>query len=166
MDNRTMPSATVMPVLVYDNVPEACEWLCRVFGFSERWRAGDHRAQLAFGDGTVVIGEARTGAAGEPLEGVTWAPEDPARVSHSVTVRTEHVDVHFEKARDCGARILQSPKDHPYGERQYTAVDLGGHHWTFSESIADVAPEDWGGVSGPALRGPGSGADSYGSSAP
>jgi uncharacterized glyoxalase superfamily protein PhnB len=45
------------------------------------------------------------------------------------------------------ARILREPADYPYGERQYTAEDLGGHQWTFSESIADLAPEDWGGAS-------------------
>jgi hypothetical protein len=37
-------------------------------------------------------------------------------------------------------------------ERQYTAEDLGGHRWTFAQSIADVAPEEWGGLSDPAGR--------------
>jgi uncharacterized glyoxalase superfamily protein PhnB len=46
-----------------------------------------------------------------------------------------------------GARILHAPADHPSGERQYTAADPGGHRWTFSESIADVAPEPWRGSS-------------------
>jgi hypothetical protein len=32
-------------------------------------------------------------------------------------------------------------------ERQYTAEDLAGHRWTFTEAIADLAPEDWGGTS-------------------
>jgi uncharacterized glyoxalase superfamily protein PhnB len=31
---------------------------------------------------------------------------------------------------------------------------LGGHHWCFSQSIADVAPEEWGGTTGPALEAP------------
>jgi uncharacterized glyoxalase superfamily protein PhnB len=167
IENRTMPSATVMPVLVYDDVGAACEWLCRVFGFAERWRAGDHRAQLSYGDGAVVVGEARTGGAGKPGEGLRYTPEEPGRLSHSVLVRIEHVDVHYERARDCGAAILDSPRDYPYGERQYSATDLGGHHWTFTESIADVAPEDWGGVSGPVLGGPRSNGESgYGSIAP
>jgi len=39
------------------------------------------------------------------------------------------------------------PADYPYGERQYTAEGLAGHCWTFSQSIADVAPEEWGGTS-------------------
>jgi len=46
---------------------------------------------------------------------------------------------------DVGARILRPPADYPYGERQYTAEDLAGHRWTFSQTIADVAPEEWGG---------------------
>ena len=32
----------------------------------------------------------------------------------------------------------------PFGVRQYTAIDPGGHRWTFSQNIADVAPEAWG----------------------
>jgi hypothetical protein len=32
-----------------------------------------------------------------------------------------------------------------YGERQYTAQDLAGHQWTFSETLADVDPGTWGG---------------------
>ena len=44
-----------------------------------------------------------------------------------------------------GARILMEPTDFDYGERQYEAEDLAGHRWTFSETLADVAPEDWGG---------------------
>jgi hypothetical protein len=35
---------------------------------------------------------------------------------------------------------------HPFGERQYTAADPGGHVWTVSQTIADVDPRDWGGV--------------------
>jgi len=63
-------------------------------------------------------------------------------------VRVEDADRHHARAREHGARILRPPADHPYGERQYTAQDFAGHRWTFSQSIADVAPEDWGGTSG------------------
>ena len=45
-----------------------------------------------------------------------------------------------------GARVLTEPTTHPFGERQYTAEDIGGHRWTFSQSVADVDPEAWGGV--------------------
>jgi uncharacterized glyoxalase superfamily protein PhnB len=137
VENRTMPPCTVIPELVYDDVLEAIDWLCDKFGLAERWRAGDHRAQLSIGRCTVAITEPRTSKA------------LPGHVS--LVVRVPDAAAHCERARERGARIVDEPRDFPYGERQYTAEDLGGHHWTFSQSIADVAPEEWGGTSGPAL---------------
>lgn len=64
--NRSIPSATVIPVLIYPDVRAAVEWLSAAFGFAER---------------------------------------------------------------------------------QYAAADPAGRHWTFSETLADVAPEEWGGIS-------------------
>ena len=55
-------------------------------------------------------------------------------------------DAHYERARAAGARIASPPTTYPFGERQYTAHDLCGHRWTFSESVADVDPRDWGGT--------------------
>jgi uncharacterized glyoxalase superfamily protein PhnB len=66
--------------------------------------------------------------------------------THSLLVRVEDADVHHEQAAAAGARIVSPPTDYPYGERQYTAEDPGGHRWTFSQSLADVDPADWGGV--------------------
>jgi hypothetical protein len=37
--NRSAPTATVVPVLVYEDVGQAIEWLCGAFGFTERLRA-------------------------------------------------------------------------------------------------------------------------------
>jgi uncharacterized glyoxalase superfamily protein PhnB len=129
--NRSMPPSDVIPVLGYPDVPEAVAWLSGAFGFVERWRVGNHRAQLWVGDGAIAVTEgARAGG------------------NASVMVRVEDVDSHHERARAHGARVEDEPADYPYGERQYTAVDHAGHRWTFSQTIADVAPEDWGGTSG------------------
>jgi uncharacterized glyoxalase superfamily protein PhnB len=132
-----MPASTVIPELVYEDVGQAIDWLCETFGFTERWRAGGHRAQVAVGEGAVAVAERAGARPGSSDSG------------HSVMVRIDDADRHHERARDRGARILQPPTDFPYGERQYTAEDLGGHRWTFSETIADVAPEEWGGRSAP-----------------
>lgn len=59
IQNRSVPVASVIPELAYDDVAEASDWLCNAFGFTPR---------------------------------------------------------------------------------------LGGHRWTFSESIADVDPASWGGA--------------------
>ena len=55
MNNRSIPPSTVIPELAYADVREAAAWLCQAFGFVERLRIGDHRAQLTFGDGAIVV---------------------------------------------------------------------------------------------------------------
>jgi uncharacterized glyoxalase superfamily protein PhnB len=131
LSNRTMPTVAVIPELCYDDVESAVEWICRVFGFRIRWTAGSHRAQLAYRDGALIVAEG--------------TPGDPE--SHEVMVRVPDADAHHAHSAAEGARIRSEPKDYPYGERQYSALDLAGHRWTFSQSIADVAPEEWGGTS-------------------
>jgi uncharacterized glyoxalase superfamily protein PhnB len=140
--SRTTGSASVVPELVYADVAAAIDWLCDTFGFTEIWRAGAHRARLAYGNGVVVIADA------DPDYGRVAPPADGAR-SSSVIVKVDDADAHHDHARRRGALILKPPADHPYGERQYTAQDLAGHRWTFTQALADLAPEDWGGTSAP-----------------
>jgi uncharacterized glyoxalase superfamily protein PhnB len=135
--NRSIPQSTVVPVLIYPDVRAAVEWLGAAFGFVERVRIGeDHRAQLSFGDGAVIVGDVRHDR----------RPPRAGEATHSVLVRVEDAHAHCQRARERGAEILMEPTDFEYGERQYTAADLAGHQWTFSETLADVAPEEWGGT--------------------
>lgn len=143
--NRSIPPATVIPVLVYEDVAEAVEWLCDAFGFRERLRIGSHRAQLMIGDGAIVVTERRGEEALEDSNQIVLRTPRRGTVSHTMLVRVDDVDAHHERARRSGARILQPPADHAYGERQYSAEDLAGHRWSFSQSIADVDPDEWGG---------------------
>jgi uncharacterized glyoxalase superfamily protein PhnB len=128
--NRSMPSSVIIPELPYPEVREAVDWLCSAFGFRERLRIGNHRAQLSFGEGAVVITQGNSGS----------------NTAFSVMVRVDDVSSHYKRAQKSGARIISPPTDYPYGERQYTAEDLGGHRWTFSQTIPDVDPETWGGI--------------------
>ncbi|MEP7278661.1 MAG: hypothetical protein ABI813_08470 [Bacteroidota bacterium] len=48
MQNRSMLSSTIMPVLCYFNVEAAIDWLSNHFGFTERWRVGNHHTQTEF----------------------------------------------------------------------------------------------------------------------
>lgn len=41
-----------------------------------------------------------------------------------------------------GATIPNPPITYPFGERQYTAVDLVGHRWGFTQTVADVDPAE------------------------
>ncbi len=136
--NRSVPPATVTPELVYEDVEAAVLWLCDAFGLSVRWQAGDHRAQLWAGDGVLVVRDC-------PPDVEPGSPVPGAR--SSILVRVEDAAAVCARAQDQGARLVRELTDQPYGERQCTFEDLGGHRWTFTQSIADVAPEEWGGVS-------------------
>ena len=58
--NRSAPTAPVVPVLIYDDVGQAIDWLCQAFGFSERLRAERDgvigHAQLTVGEGAIMLG--------------------------------------------------------------------------------------------------------------
>jgi uncharacterized glyoxalase superfamily protein PhnB len=130
LNNRSMPYSDVIPELPYPDVRQAAEWLVACFGFMQRLRIGNHRSQLTFGQGSIVVVE-----------------QGDRQVSpQKIMVRVADVDSHYANAKAKGARILNPPRDYPYGERQYSAEDLAGHQWTFSQTIADVDPAEWGGV--------------------
>jgi uncharacterized glyoxalase superfamily protein PhnB len=135
--NRSIPRATVIPVLAYSDVNRAAAWLCDAFGFSVRLRIGDHRVQLNVGEGAVIVRELRENESGAQLG-----------AGCSITIRVEDVDGHCNHARSRGAQITQEPKTHPYGERQYNAEDFAGYSWTFSQSVADADPRELGRHSG------------------
>jgi uncharacterized glyoxalase superfamily protein PhnB len=129
--NRSVPPCPVIPVLRYPDPAVAAEWLVKAFGFTVRLRIANHRIQMRAGEGCFTIAE------GEVVP------------NHSVTiqVRVEDARKHCERARQAGAKILTEPVDQMYGECQYNAEDFYGHRWDFTETIADVEPESWGGVS-------------------
>jgi uncharacterized glyoxalase superfamily protein PhnB len=133
LSNRSMPRSIVIPELAYPNIGQAIDWLCTAFGFTLRIRIGDHRAQLNVGDGgnVVLIEQTRN-----------------VSLQSAVMVRVEDVYAHYERAKRSGGKIIREPKDYPYGERQYNVEDFAGHHWCFSQSIADVDPREWGGTPG------------------
>lgn len=137
--NRSAPTATVVPVLVYEDVAKAVDWLCGAFGFAERLRVAGRdgrvmHAQLSVGEGAIMLG----------AQGAEFRPPRADEVTQYVHVHVEGVDAHFERAKRFGAEIVRPPTDMPFGERPYTAKDFAGHRWTFSQSVADVPLEQWG----------------------
>lgn len=118
-----MPQSTVIPELPYPDVVLAADWLCSAFGFRVRLWIGDHRAQLEYGDGSVVVVQGSGSVA--------------------LMVRVDDVDMHYQRVSSLGIRVPRAPGNYPYGERQYTVEDIGGHRWTFSQTIADIDPAEW-----------------------
>lgn len=136
--NRSAPLDPVIPEVAYADVRAAVEWLVEVLGFAELVRIGPgHRAQLSFGEGSLVVADVGHGRV---------APSGN-EASQSVMLRVGDVASLCERVRENGGTIVQEPRDFPYGERQCTIVDPGGHRWTLTQTLRDVAPEDWGGIS-------------------
>jgi uncharacterized glyoxalase superfamily protein PhnB len=131
LKNRSVPPCTVIPVLIYPDPSFAAEWLSAAFGFTVRLRIANHRIQMRAGEGCFTIAEGCV------------VPNH----SHVTQVRVEDALAHCKRARQHGAVILTEPTDHMYGERQYNAQDFHGHKWDFTQTIADVEPESWGGIS-------------------
>jgi uncharacterized glyoxalase superfamily protein PhnB len=130
LSNRSVPPCTVIPVLIYPDPSGAADWLCAAFGFTIRLRIANHRIQMRAGQGCITVAEGNV------------VPNN----SHITQVRIEDAIAHCERARINGARILTEPVDHVYGERQYNAEDFAGHRWDFTQTVADIAPEVWGGT--------------------
>ena len=125
--NRSIPSATVIPVLIYPDVREAVAWLSGAFGFQEM-NVGD--------GGAVIVADVRHDR----------VPPRAGEVTHQLKVRVEDVNAHFARAKSHGATILMEPTDREYGEREYDAADPWGHQWQFSQTFDDVDPVSWGGT--------------------
>lgn len=144
----------MVPVLVYDDPGAAADWLCATFGFAERFRQVVETgqvvaAQLVIGDGAVMLTPSRVGQGfASPDEAILRQPR-AGEVCHKLSVRVPAVDAHHDRTREAGGTVLNPPTTYPFGERQYTAEDLAGHRWTFTESVMDVAPDEFDAQLGP-----------------
>lgn len=138
LTNRSAPPVTITPVLPYPDVRAAVAWLAEAFGFEERVRIGEaHRAQLRVGeDAAVIVAE----AAGERQ------PPAAGSVPHILKVRVPDVDAAFAKACAAGANVVEELTTWEYGERSGLVQDPAGHRWELTQTVRDVEPEEWGGV--------------------
>jgi uncharacterized glyoxalase superfamily protein PhnB len=134
--NRSVPVDTVLPHLIYRELPAAIAWLGEAFGFVEHYHYGEpvsgaqmyldlHRGRVFF-----MVQQARSASYG----------------TQSLTVFIEDVEAHYARAKAAGAKILEEPHETVYGEFQYAAKDLEGHLWLFSRHARDLSPADWGAV--------------------
>jgi PhnB protein len=127
----------ILAHLIYEDVGTSVDWLCRVFGFSERaWirHTGPHgrisRTQLQVLDSVITVGE-------PSVHG-----DSPRRgVSSMLYVYVDDVDAHYSRALAAGAQIVSELRTQPWGDRGYQVRDPEGHQWTFGQHVSDVIDE-------------------------
>jgi uncharacterized glyoxalase superfamily protein PhnB len=143
----------ITPMLSYEDVGRAAEWLVEAFGFREelRYEEPDGRVshvELRLGEGAVMLGNPGPHYESpkhhrETCEAAARWSETPFVVD-GVHAYVADVDAHFEQARASGARILSEVEDTPFGDRHYRVEDLEGHRWMFAQKVRDVPAQEWG----------------------
>jgi uncharacterized glyoxalase superfamily protein PhnB len=136
--------ARAIPMLSYEDVGAAVDWLREAFGFresGERFSDGEGRVthtELSLDGATVMLGW--PGADYRSPKRHAQECEQAARwlaspwVIDGVHVEVDDLDAHYERARAAGATILREPEDLPVG-RLYSAADVEGHRWMFMQSL-------------------------------
>lgn len=123
----------ITPILVYENISAAHDFLVEAFGFAS---GGVHRTP----EGQAVHAEVRAGGAVIWLHRVApefalASPRALPAASGGLVVHIEDVDGHCARARQHGATVDSEPKDQPYGQREYGAKDPEGHRWWFASPL-------------------------------
>ena len=123
----------VIPILVYEDIQAAHDFLVGAFGLEPGGVERD-------GEGRAVHAEVRFGGRAIWLHRVTaeheMAPPGNAAVSSGLVVHVADVDAHYRQAREHGARVDSEPREMPYGQREYGARDPEGHRWWFATPLA------------------------------
>ena len=130
------PYQRIIPMLVYEDAPAAIEFLCRAFGFEERFRlpmpdGKIGHAELVYDDNVVML------ASQFPEMGLVSPKELPA-LHAQVHCYVDDVDAHHARAVEAGATITAAVEDQFYGDRNYRAVDPEGTRWIFATRVKDV----------------------------
>ncbi len=131
--------------LYYREAAKMIDWLCAAFGFEIRLKVEGEdgrieHSELVYGEGLIMVGEERVGAASR------WNVDMKSPLSlagantQGLMVFVDDVDAHCAHARAAGAKIVDEPSLHDYGEeywadRSYGALDPEGHMWWFTQRV-------------------------------
>lgn len=131
--------------IYYREAGKMIDWLCAAFAFEvvikvEGENGRIEHSELNYGEGLIMVCEERTGAASR------WNVDMKSPLSvggantQGLMVYVDNVDAHCAHARAAGAKIVDEPALHDYGEeywadRSYGAVDPEGHLWWFTQRI-------------------------------
>ena len=125
----------------YQDPKAALRWLEQAFGFEVTMAIDGppeapemcHYEMSCQGQGRIMVGAQWEDSVSSPL-GVG------GKNTQTVHVQLPGgLDEHCERARAAGATIDAEPEDQFYGDRSYRAVDIEGHHWTFSTQVREVS---------------------------
>jgi uncharacterized glyoxalase superfamily protein PhnB len=131
--------------LYYRDASKMIDWLCEAFGFDIKIKVEGEQgeivhSELTYGEGLIMVNGERIGPASR------WGVDmkSPASIGGANTqglmLYVDDVDAHCAQARAAGAKIIDEPSVHDYGDdywsdRSYGALDPEGHMWWFSQRL-------------------------------
>jgi len=131
--------------VVYADAAAAIDWLCDAFGFQVRLKVEGERGrvehcELEYGDGLIMIAQESRDAE-RPWKRALRSPRSiEGSNTQSLMFFVDDARAHCEHARTRGARIVDEPASHDYGEDywedlSYGALDPEGHLWWITERV-------------------------------
>ena len=136
LEDMTMLETTLdrrIAILVYDDIEAAYDHLIHVFGFGPGELTRDPEGNAVHGE--IQAGDGEFWLHTESDEFGLRSPNNLGGASGTMAVMVEDVDAHHRFAAERGATIRYAPVDQPYGYREYGAVDIGGHLWSFMKPL-------------------------------
>jgi uncharacterized glyoxalase superfamily protein PhnB len=131
--------------LFYQDAVAAIDWLRDAFGFEVRIKVvgKDGRiehSELTIGEGLIMVAQEDPGC-GRLWKAAMRSPRSLGGAgTQSIMIYVDDADSHCQHARSRGARIVEEPATHDYGEgywadRSYGALDPEGHMWWITQRV-------------------------------
>jgi uncharacterized glyoxalase superfamily protein PhnB len=143
MTNNPQGMPRVIPMLSYEDVARAADWIAEAFGFRESGRWADAHGRVThvnmeIGGGMVMLGnpspDYRSPRHHAEVCDLARVWSGTPYVVDGVLVYVDEIEAHFERAQASGAVVLSPLEDNPgVGQRNYRAEDLEGHRWMFAQ---------------------------------
>jgi uncharacterized glyoxalase superfamily protein PhnB len=133
----------------YQDAVAAIDWLCNAFGFEVRLKVEGEggrieHSELTYGEGVIMVAQEDINS-GRSSKRVMRSPKSlGGMVTQGIMFYVDDTDAHCQHARAHGARIIDEPATHDYGEdywadRSYGALDPEGHIWWITQRVRNPA---------------------------
>lgn len=131
--------------VIYQDAGTAIGWLCEAFGFQVRLKVeGENgrieHCELEYGDGLIMIAQ-ETPDSPKKIKQAFRSPRSLGGANtQTLMFYVDDADEHCAHARAHGARIVEEPATHDYGQdywadRSYGALDPEGHLWWVTQRV-------------------------------
>jgi len=134
--------------VVYQDAAAAIAWLCDAFRFEIRLKVeGENgrieHCELEYGDGLLMIAQETEGSPRKWRQIFRSPRSLDGANTQSLMFYVDDADAHCAHARTRGARIVEEPATHDYGQdywtdRSYAALHPEGHLWWVTQRVRNA----------------------------